>query len=269
MAAGGGGAWKVAYADFVTAMMAFFLVMWIVAMNKPAVNQAIAGYFRDPSSGGKSMLPGKSDSLIPTNSQGGLIPNAKLAKTGAPPRGKQDKGKKSERGAGGGAGDKPRLGSLVDGDRFAVATLVAFPEDSAELDQAGRDALEQIASELSGKRSKIEVRGHASPRSMIIDDQPRDAWDVSYARAAAAMKYLAQQGIDPRRIRLSQSAGFEPSLKADAAGLNSPNSFVEIYVLNEIVSDPGETQQRSKDPVKKPSVKDRFRPKVKVKSAGE
>ncbi|MCX8053736.1 MAG: chemotaxis protein MotB, partial [Armatimonadetes bacterium] len=42
-----GGAWKVAYADFVTAMMAFFLVMWIVGLNQ-SVKDAIAGYFKDP-----------------------------------------------------------------------------------------------------------------------------------------------------------------------------------------------------------------------------
>jgi chemotaxis protein MotB len=47
MAGHGGGAWKVAYADFVTAMMAFFMVMWIVAQSKP-VKQAIAQYFNDP-----------------------------------------------------------------------------------------------------------------------------------------------------------------------------------------------------------------------------
>ena len=42
-----GGAWKVAYADFVTAMMAFFLVMWLVSQSKP-VKASVAGYFRDP-----------------------------------------------------------------------------------------------------------------------------------------------------------------------------------------------------------------------------
>src|SRR5271169_2572512 len=47
MAGKGGGAWKVAYADFVTAMMAFFLVMWIVGQNQP-VKQAVAKYFEDP-----------------------------------------------------------------------------------------------------------------------------------------------------------------------------------------------------------------------------
>jgi chemotaxis protein MotB len=56
-----GGAWKVAYADFVTAMMAFFLVMWILGLSKP-VREAIASYFKDPagfvalSHGGKSPL---------------------------------------------------------------------------------------------------------------------------------------------------------------------------------------------------------------------
>jgi chemotaxis protein MotB len=47
MAAGGGGAWKVAYADFVTAMMAFFLVMWIVSQDKK-IKEAVAHYFMDP-----------------------------------------------------------------------------------------------------------------------------------------------------------------------------------------------------------------------------
>ena len=47
MAGKGGGAWKVAYADFVTAMMAFFLVMWITSQNDE-VKKAIGGYFQDP-----------------------------------------------------------------------------------------------------------------------------------------------------------------------------------------------------------------------------
>src|SRR4051812_7707943 len=55
-----GGAWKVAYADFVTAMMAFLLVMWLVNQSK-AVKSSIGSYFRDPVSfeaGGKGVLPG-------------------------------------------------------------------------------------------------------------------------------------------------------------------------------------------------------------------
>src|SRR5205814_9454511 len=56
-----GGAWKVAYADFVTAMMAFFMVMWIIGMDQNVKN-SIEGYFANPVgfkkgySGGKSPL---------------------------------------------------------------------------------------------------------------------------------------------------------------------------------------------------------------------
>src|SRR5260221_320907 len=64
-----GGAWKVAYADFVTAMMAFFLVMWLVNQSTP-VRASTAGYFKDPAvfaaQGGTGVLPGgKSTDLQP------------------------------------------------------------------------------------------------------------------------------------------------------------------------------------------------------------
>src|SRR5690606_40826111 len=51
-----GGAWKVAFADFVTAMMAFFLLMWLLATPTPSQQKAIAGYFNDP--GGSLVGPG-------------------------------------------------------------------------------------------------------------------------------------------------------------------------------------------------------------------
>jgi chemotaxis protein MotB len=44
-----GGAWKVAYADFVTAMMALFIVLWLMSSASPKVQLAVAGYFKDPS----------------------------------------------------------------------------------------------------------------------------------------------------------------------------------------------------------------------------
>src|SRR5277367_2259888 len=49
-----GGAWKVAYADFVTAMMALFIVLWLLSSSED-VKKAIAGYFRDPKGHGKQL----------------------------------------------------------------------------------------------------------------------------------------------------------------------------------------------------------------------
>ena len=53
-----GGAWRVAYADFVTAMMALFIVLWLLNTSK-AVQEAIAGYFKDPSGHGKGAGSGQ------------------------------------------------------------------------------------------------------------------------------------------------------------------------------------------------------------------
>ena len=56
---GHGGSWKVAYADFVTAMMAFFLVMWIIGLDQN-VKQAVAAYFKDPVGFNKAVEAGES-----------------------------------------------------------------------------------------------------------------------------------------------------------------------------------------------------------------
>ncbi|MCS7016428.1 MAG: flagellar motor protein MotB [Gemmatales bacterium] len=72
MAAKGGGQWKVAYADFVTAMMAFFLVMWITAQDQK-IKQAVARYFNNPmnfESVGLSAKPDKTGSALPFPSTG-------------------------------------------------------------------------------------------------------------------------------------------------------------------------------------------------------
>ena len=85
MAGHGGGAWKVAYADFVTAMMAFFLVMWITAQSKP-VKQAIAKYFNDPYGGTSSIASGKSGSAVAEHGRRARPPLKGRPRAGPRPR---------------------------------------------------------------------------------------------------------------------------------------------------------------------------------------
>src|SRR5208337_4287299 len=73
MAGHGGGAWKVAYADFVTAMMAFFMVMWITAQNKQ-LKMAVAHYFNDPFN---SMSKTKGPDAAGSTTTGPLAPGSK------------------------------------------------------------------------------------------------------------------------------------------------------------------------------------------------
>lgn len=91
-----GGAWKVAYADFVTAMMAFFLVMWIIGLS-PTVKQAIAGYFKDPAGFMKAVNAG--NALFKVSQDAGAIkanpPTPPPAKDSAAERSRLEAAKKA------------------------------------------------------------------------------------------------------------------------------------------------------------------------------
>ncbi|HEY1190673.1 MAG TPA: flagellar motor protein MotB [Gemmata sp.] len=75
MAKGGGGSWKVAYADFVTAMMAFFLVMWIGAQDVK-VRQSVANYFVDPA--GVSKKPANEGAVLDAPVSGPVAEQSKV-----------------------------------------------------------------------------------------------------------------------------------------------------------------------------------------------
>ncbi len=230
MAGKGGGAWKVAYADFVTAMMAFFMVMWIVGQSKQ-IREAIAGYFNDPSGKISRNGNGKSSGLI--QSEGGAPPSPHL---GTHESGKQSPTQHSadDEGKGRGVAKKQPMLGLHDGNNLAVEQLVPFIEDSAELDDHAKQVLDRMAGSLLGKLAKVEIRGHASARPLPSGGQYHDVWDLCYARCQAVMKYLLEKGIEPSRIRLSQSGSNEPASTTQNDVLEAPNCRVEVFVLSEI-----------------------------------
>jgi chemotaxis protein MotB len=260
--AGGGGAWKVAYADFVTAMMAFFLVMWITAQSKP-VKQAIAQYFNDPMktggkgganpTGGSPFMPSQSKDLpgpspMPStkagNATGEKQSHATLwtPKRGGPSPETEPPKKKETPSA-----DRPRLFLVHNGDRQYIGTMVLFPEGSYEIDQEAQRRLKRLALELRGLPHKIEIRGHATRRPASPGGPPQDAWGLSYRRCLAVMEFLEEHGVEQSRMRLSQGGPFEPySLGTDAAKLAN-NSRVDVQMLSEYAEDSvGTPEERSR-----------------------
>ncbi len=235
MAGKGGGAWKVAYADFVTAMMAFFLVMWITAQGKP-IQEAVAEYFKDPF-GYKSKIPGT-----------GSAPQGNGPKKGtkSAPRGPRARG----------PGLAPSVAKVVppDGPENAVprnahfmiihdgalsgeGTGVQFAEGSAELDAQGQRRLKELLPLLVGKPNKIEIRAHASRRPLPPNSPFHSTWELCFARCMATLKYLEQGGVDASRIRLSEAAEFEPLTLGTGTSSEAENARVEVYQLNERVED--------------------------------
>ncbi|MHB8902810.1 MAG: OmpA/MotB family protein [Thermoguttaceae bacterium] len=250
--AGGGGAWKVAYADFVTAMMAFFMVMWILGQGQD-VKEAVADYFENP--GGNSLLNGGGSPLLGPNQPGqpvgpsmarprsdGKPAGTPLARKGSAADGSPDKVIQGERGK-----DSDLL-VIHAGDRRLVGGVIVLPEGKSELDEKSKERLSRIADALRGKPQKIEVRGHAtrsSPGGKGGGEE--EPWRLSYARCLAAMDFLVTQGIAPERIRLSQGGAYEPySIDADPEQ-QMYNSRVEVYVLSELTEDfMGTPEERAK-----------------------
>ena len=191
MAGHGGGAWKVAYADFITAMMAFFMVMWITCAKR-RIKEAVAQHFSHPLGNydeGGSLRPKRRDfGFVDTN------PKAH----------------------GDAAGDndpnirKPfRLRGNF-GERTGIGTIILFPDNSTELRRAGEGRVAAVCT--ARRRRSAQDRGprprRAATPSLVLP--PEDPWQLSYTRCLRTMDFLVQQGIPPERIRLAQAGLHEP-----------------------------------------------------------
>jgi len=232
MAAGGGGAWKVAYADFVTAMMAFFLVMWITGQSKP-VKQAVAQYFEDPlgmNRGSRSTsLKGPEDSTTIGPYQSGRGPARGLAMA--------DNKSDAPRNPRGTAAKKPPKSIIFrhQNRTRSTGTTVPFDDESALLDERAKSRLDDVLPMLLGKPNKVEIRVY-TPRAPLQPNGPfHDTWELSHARCMATMKYLVEQGIDSDRIRLSQDGEPEPATPGSEPGVGAENFPVEVFLSDEHV----------------------------------
>lgn len=255
--AGSGGAWKVAYADFVTAMMAFFLVMWIVAQNKP-VKQAVAHYFSDPS--GSGTKPGGSSMMRHNggkDARGGQGPIRGAKGTGSLETEIKLPGGLDRRPS---PGRRPVMATHRDGKESAVGVLLLFGETAAELDKRSREKIDEVVPLMLGKPNKVEVRGHSSRKPLPKGTPFADGWQLSYARCTATMKYLEQHGIEPERLRLSQAGASEPPMvRTTDAELAAQDACVEIYMLDELVAalveGPSQNASASAAPVDEPDAR--------------
>ena len=217
--AGGGGAWKVAYADFVTAMMAFFMVMWLTG-QKEGVKEAVAGYFREPFATYKSHQKGAAGTVNP-------VLDPMYGHTAQP--------------------QKRRL--AISGDVTDYQFTLLFPEGLAELEPEQLELVREFAPMMAGKLNRIEVRAHCI-RSPLPPDSPfQDHWDMCFARCQRVRAELQTLGIEPERIRLSQAEGNEPlaaNLTPDELKLNSR---VDVILLPDLADIPWERRRAEEEPI--------------------
>lgn len=127
-------------------------------------------------------------------------------------------------------------------DNVVAGGCISFPGFSVSLDPDQRKTLRALAEQLAGKLQKIEIRGHTSRRPLPKGSPYKDYWDLAYARARSVEQDLVAQGIDPARIRLSVAGANEPMELAGNGPAVDHNGRVEIRLLNEWLKSPGQAK---------------------------
>src|SRR5262245_46880644 len=233
MAAGGGGAWEVAYGDFGTVLVAVVLVLCITGQSQP-VKQAGAQDPEDPLGmhrGSRSTsLKGPEDSTTIGPFQSGRGPARGLAMA--------DNKSNAPRNPRGVAATKPPKVIIFRHQHKtrSTGTAVPFDDDSAELDARARQRLDEVIPLLLGKPNKVEIHVY-TPRQPLKEGSPfQDLRQLSHARCMATMKYLVEEGrIDSERIRLSQDGETEPYTPPTETGAEAENFPVEVFLSDEHV----------------------------------
>lgn len=210
-----GGAWKVAYADFVTAMMAFFLVMWIVGLNTN-IKQAIAGYFKDPVGFMKEVRAGNSPFKVPAadGKPGGSSSQIKTPENDAQERGRLAQAKKMIEKM---IADSPEFKDLkgyIDikmvNEGLKIELIDAkqslfFDSGSAHVKPATRHLLSRISEELRKLPNNVIIEGHTDNRPLARADGYTN-WELSADRANSARQIMEGSGL--RKNQVDQVRGY-------------------------------------------------------------
>jgi len=197
-----GGAWKVAYADFVTAMMAFFLVMWIVGQS-PQVKAAVAGYFRDPGAfehqRSAGLLPGASAGV--STSQVAPPADVEAAKATLERVAAQLREAIQSIPKFAALGDRLQIHVTEEGlliELLETNNESFFDSGSAHLREDTVALLEIIGKELSALTNKVAIEGHTDSRRYSAPHGYTN-WELSVDRANAARRVM-QTGLNPTQM---------------------------------------------------------------------
>ena len=224
-----GGAWKVAYADFVTAMMALFIVLWLMNSSKQ-VQEAVGGYFKDPS--GNSKMVG--------TDQSGSGDNFTLTK--------QDMAKlkeqlqKTVRHVNDFDKLKNQIEMTVTAEGLRIELLESasgtfFESGSPRPNNDCKQLLALLAAELGKLPNKISVEGHTDSKP-YSGSASYGNWELSSDRANAARRLMQQNGV--RDDQIAQVRGYaDQRLRTPKDPLAPSNRRISLIVQYvEVVGDP-------------------------------
>ena len=254
-----GGAWKVAYADFVTAMMALFIVLWLLNTSKQ-VQEAVAGYFKDPTGTSKKFGTSQTGAGAGDGFQAmqTKTPEVKVTKQNMADL-KETLQKSIQK-----INDLEKLRKNVEmtvtSEGLRIELLESdkgtfFDSGSSALNQIGREMLTLLAAELGKAPNHISVEGHTDAKPFVGAGSYSN-WELSADRANAARRLMQQAGL--RADQVSQVRGFaDQRLRNGKNPLDASNRRISIIVqyVNKDVepSEPVANESEKRNPPAAPS----------------
>jgi chemotaxis protein MotB len=198
-----GGAWKVAYADFVTAMMAFFLVMWLVG-QKPEVKAAVAGYFKDPGVFDYE----HSTSMMPSAGTPGVTPNGSPTNLAAEQRALSEaashiKSELLKASSLAGLRDQIEFTLTAEGLRIELIDRAGssfFDSGHSVLRGESVAVLGVIAEEIGKLSNDVVIEGHTDSMKYSAGASYGN-WELSADRANAARRVMENRGVRAGQVR--------------------------------------------------------------------
>ncbi|MET0283147.1 MAG: flagellar motor protein MotB [Polyangiales bacterium] len=209
-----GGAWKVAYADFVTAMMALFIVLWLLTQSDQASKEKIAEYFRTGALPGGALLIGKPGGNTPPQPINIFPdgPGQSAAATSTETRDLKELTKavrKLMQQAAKGSPSMAALGKHVKVRMVNEGALIELVEGgdnflfnvaSAELKPGAIEILNQLAPMLAGLDNKLEIHGHTDARPFPPGSKATN-WQLSFERGDQARRVLEGKGVEKGKVQ--------------------------------------------------------------------
>jgi chemotaxis protein MotB len=222
-----GGAWKVAYADFVTALMALFIVLWLLNTSKQ-VQEAVGGYFKDPSGTAKlvgSTNKGAGESIDLTKERMKEIKAALEKQVRSLP-------------------DFEKLKSHIEMTITAEGLRIEltegengtfFESGNALPSPSGKELLVALAEELGKLPNRISIEGHTDNKPYSGGLQSYSNWELSVDRGNATRRIMQSSGL--RADQVAQVRGFadqqpRPNAKPDDPA-NRRITLIVLYVAKD------------------------------------
>ncbi|MCB5195619.1 flagellar motor protein MotD [Deefgea salmonis] len=227
--------WLVSYADFITLLFAFFVVMYAISSVNEGKYKVLSNSLVD------AFKPQQNPPAVQLDNQAikGSPPQIKLAPQTSPNNPKLEQQTQKMKGM---ANDlRESLGSLIDqgkvkvtqskrGIAVEISDSILFDTGRADLQASSEDALSTIADLVKGSDNLIQVEGHTDNQPIRAGQFPSN-WELSAARAASVVRLFEQAGVAPQRMAAIGFGEFRPMDTNDAAQGRAKNRRVTLNIL--------------------------------------